>query len=57
MTPQSQPSIILIVLTRVLSKEALSTAKVLPYEGWVSLKVIHKDFIKRLRPVNSVHYC
>lgn len=43
-------------LTWILSKEALGTAEVLPYEGRVSLKVIHKNLIKSLRPVHTIHY-
>lgn len=41
-------------LTWILSEKALCTPKVLPYEWWISLKVIHKHFVQGFRPVNTI---
>lgn len=43
--------------TWILPEKAFGTAKVLPYEWWVSLKVIHKHFIQGLRPEHPIDNC
>lgn len=43
-------------LTGVLPEETLGAPKVLPGECGVPLKIIYKNFIQGLWPVNTVHY-
>lgn len=51
----SEPTCNSHTLTWILPEKAFGTTEVLPYEGRISLKIIHKHFVERLRPVYSIN--